>query len=250
MSHNFGILTLPATPPDISSLYQSLDPVLNILAASIPTILTAWLADTWGMAAPTDPFIRTVYLFDPNTVYDGALVVVDDSALPALYICTRTIGSTNVTDAGQEVETEISLQWVPQSRQYQDNTLIDAVFNLFAKAIGEIVKRERDPSWVADEDQGDASSDAAKLAAQIYGSNIPDKCGFDRWTQLPKDAVTRVHFTVATIRYDGFLAKITAMETSELDLSAAGFVPTAISVSLNTGGDDPLVTGGFEKAPT
>lgn len=258
MAHTVGGLLLPEPEPDFDGV---LDPALAALGQALPPILNAWLADAFSVFSNGADLIASVNYCDPLAVYDGTGVIqMDAIELPGLFLFSRTVGSTQITDAHQEIEREVLIGWVPGSRMDQDNTKIDPLFGPFAAAIGAIVKLDRHPSWVSDSDatisgDDDPKTVAAKEAAQLCGSSIQDACGFSRWFQPPKDAVTRFHFTLASApplapkRYDGFIARITACEMTTFDPVAIGLVPTSLSQTLNTGGSDPLTTGSFVKLP-
>jgi hypothetical protein len=259
MAHTFGSISLPMAEPD-PSVSGSMDPSLDVLAVAVPALLTKWLQPAFGAVEPSFDLIGTVFRFDPKAVYDGSKVTVQDAPiLPALYIFSRRVSANQIADALEEVESEISILWLPDSRQNLDLSVDDSLFRTFARAIAMMVKLERDPGWVSDTDaitSLDATEEAKRQAARRLGSNIPDACGFSSWRMPGKDAVIRDHFTLTAaaldpLRYDGFLAKITAVEFSEVifDGLAAGYAPTSLEQSLNSGGSDPLTTGGFLRPP-
>lgn len=250
MAINFGATTLPLAQPDVT-VDGLLDHSLDVLAEAIPLILHRWLDDAWNSVEPGLSLIGAVYRFDPERVFDPAgQVNVNIIELPGLYIYSREVGNQQLCDAHQEEESEISIFWVPPSRQTSNNSRNDTLFRAFAKAIGQIVHLERDIGWVSETDKAtsdDPPTEARRVAARRLGSSIPDACGFSRWHQESKHAVIPHHFLVGTDRYDGFLAKISVFELSNFDAAAAGYAPTSLQQTLDSGGSTPFSTGGFLK---
>lgn len=252
----FGALSLPAALPTTDGKV-SVDPAVDVLADAAKAILMYWLNDAWSVIAPNEPFIRTVLKSDPEKAS-----AFQEGDLPALYVFSKTMGSTRIADAVQEAETNISFLWVQPPGQYGIEANWGPVFMAYAKAIAAIVKKERHPVYVHADDQGelpsvddDPEGRIRMMAAQAYGTDIRKKCGFVRWHQPARDACVSTHIRIhqgeKVIQYEAFLAHIIACEwLRDDDPAQDGFVPTGLQATTNTGGDDPLTTFGFDEPAT
>jgi len=216
MAHTYGLLELPLQ----ASLDRDAvgDPVLDVFAEAIPTILNYWCGAAWQAMAPTEPLFRTVFKHDPHP--DDFL----EKNLPSLFLYRDEEPLKDYTDALNIVESTIYACWVAPPAQQEKRAVRQAFLNAIAKGFSELINLERHPVWVR---AGDTSQ-----ASKAYGTNITIAAQLDGWFLK---GVNRhvLEIPVPTAeggyrRYSGFIASIVVRESNTDDPVQQGFVETEL----------------------
>jgi len=204
MSHNFGLLELPAEPPVGDDPLT--DKGLAMLGDFLATVVRFYLKDAWSTVAPSEPVIRKVLCYDPKDYAFGL------SDLPALYLWRlKSVPERDADDLWTSTDT-VWAMWVYPPSASHNAPKQEPIFNGYSKCVQMAIHRGKDPSWV-NADDTDANKD-------FQGSSLFRLAGFDR---VDISQIEQSSLIVGSESYPAILTTFEVQETATLDPALLGF---------------------------
>ena len=222
MAHFFGAMPFPAAAPGATATLT--DPGLDVVIDYVQTVLETHLAAAWSAVAPGEPIVRKTFTHKPVDSFHAG-------DLPALYCWREKDGASRVADAFEQTQGKLRLMWVyPPTGNIETHARRSSFLNGFAKVIHRAVYKERDPAWVH-------ADDAADVAANMYGSSVLVKAGFDWWQFEDVQAdILDVETERERLVFPMLIAEIDVRESEQSDPAATNREPTALELTIKEEG--------------
>jgi hypothetical protein len=242
MSNSIGSMLLPVPAPAPEEALG--DPAIDILADFFETVLTADLKSAWESRVLNEPVVRRVYKYNP----EEADFCTDD--LPLLCVWRDDDNSPRKSmDVHTEIDANFMVLWIPPPADQQNLSSRHPFFSAFDHCMAHAVQMERHPAWKHPSEVTSTNPDTV-AEANAYGSNVLRMANIDRW-QL--QSIKRIPVVVPVqgnreAQYPGYLAAISAIESTVTDPTAYGVKPFSVHGDLTTK-DKQVVRTSF-RVPT
>lgn len=248
MPRRFGAATVPF---EIAAEGKAVsDPALDVVSEAFQAVLEGNAAAAWAAVAPGEDICKTVRHVDP------ALSGLNPNDLPCLYVYREQERLPSLREWASEsaMQCTFAARWVFPPTDFVKQELRQPIFNAVSGCLSRFIMKDRDPVWVHDSDRtaniaiGDTEGAARAMAAEHYGSSFIEKAGFD-YSELTDSKLERLIVGRGAARMDfpSIVTRFRVIESDQLriespdDAAAYNFAPTAIDLTITTGGDDPLV---------